>query len=119
MSSHLNSRYWARLSVTLDFSDTLAGLCYKLIRWGIIFAEYASACLFTLILINTNNVLLREDLRPEDSTSQKIIINISVVVVVNKYEMHFFFGFSNRVFICGLLVASIMLTGLIVCYSPS
>lgn len=32
MSSHLNSRYWARLSVTSDFSDSLAGRCYELIR---------------------------------------------------------------------------------------
>lgn len=42
MSSHLNSRYWARLSVTSDFSDSLARLCYELIRWGIIFADGAA-----------------------------------------------------------------------------
>lgn len=40
MSSHLNSRYWARLSVTSDFSDTLGGQCYELIRYGIIVADY-------------------------------------------------------------------------------
>lgn len=38
MSSHLNSR--ARLSVTSDFSDSP---CYKLIRWGITFADNAGA----------------------------------------------------------------------------
>lgn len=61
MSSHLNSRYWARLSVTSDFSDSLAGLCYELIRFGgIIFADYAGLlAFFTLILINPNNVLQR------------------------------------------------------------
>lgn len=47
MSSHLNSRLWARLSVTSDFSDSLAGLCYELIRWGgIIFADYAGCLPF-------------------------------------------------------------------------
>jgi len=33
MSSHLNSGYWARLSVTSDSSDSLAALCYELIRF--------------------------------------------------------------------------------------
>lgn len=85
MSSHLNSRYWAQLSVTSDFSDSLAGLRYELIRWGALYLQIMQgACLFTLILIDTNNVLQREDSKlengPEDSTSQNIIININIVV---------------------------------------
>ena len=47
MSSHLN-RYWARLSVTSDFSDSLAGLCYELIKWRALYLQIMqAACVFT------------------------------------------------------------------------
>lgn len=66
MSSHLNRRYWARLSVTSDFSDSLAGLCYELIRWGIIFADYAGSWPFHININKQKIMCLR------GKTAQKI-----------------------------------------------
>ena len=55
VSSHLNSGYWARLSVTSDFFDSLAAMCYELIRGGHYICRLCSMVAFSSINISNQN----------------------------------------------------------------